>query len=292
MRVLVIGNPVAGPGRSEKRIHAFTRALKRKGHHVEVFLTGKAGDALDRARSINGTVDRLVIAGGDGTVNEVINGLSDPSRIPLLHLPTGTANQLARSLCLPLNPEALAAILEQGNVRHIDLGLANGRRFLLLVSAGFDAKVAAEVKKVRGDKLGYAGYALPLLKAAAEYCAPELHVVADGGERISGCNVMVLKVREYGGFFVFAEDARLDSGHFEVCVFRDGTKSKILLYALAGLVGRASDVPGLTRIPARRVRIESEEPIPVEVDGDHFGDTPVEIELLHSVVPVIVEKPI
>jgi diacylglycerol kinase (ATP) len=288
MRVLVIGNPVAGPGRSEDRIHAFTSALKRKGHHVEVFLTGKAGDALDRARSVDGTVDRLVVAGGDGTVNEVINGLADPSRIPLLHLPTGTANQLARTLGLPPIPEALVAILEQGNVRRIDLGLANDRRFLLLVSAGFDAIVAAEVKKVRGDKLGYAGYALPLLKAAAEYCAPELHVVADGGERISGCNVMVLKVREYGGFFVFAEDASLDSGHFEVCVFRDGTKSKILLYALAGLVGRASDVPGLTRLPARRVRIESEEPIPVEVDGDHFGDTPVEIELLHSVVPMIV----
>ena len=169
MRVLVIGNPVAGPGRSEDRIHAFTSALKRKGHHVEVFLTEKAGDALDRARSVDGTVDRLVVAGGDGTVNEVINGLADPSRIPLLHLPTGTANQLARTLGLPPVPEALVAILEQGNVRRIDLGLANDRRFLLLVSAGFDAKVAAEVKKVRGDKLGYAGYALPLLKAAAEH---------------------------------------------------------------------------------------------------------------------------
>ena len=89
--------------------------------------------------------------------------------------------------------------------------------------------------------------------------------------------------------FSFSRKMRVSTQGTLRCVCSaTGTKSKILLYALAGLVGRASDVPGLIRLPARRVRIESEEPIPVEVDGDHFGDTPVEIELLHSVVPMIV----
>ena len=101
---------------------------------------------------------------------------------------------------------------------------------------------------------------------------------------------MVLKVRRYGGVLVFAEDASLDSGHFDVCVFRDGSRSRILLYALAGLVRRASDVPGLIRLTARHVRIESQQPVPIEIDGDYFGNTPVDIEIVPSVLPMIVPR--
>lgn len=287
MRVLVIGNPIAGIGRTERRIHRFVRLLKHHGHAVEVFLTSAAGDALERARLIDNGVDRLVVAGGDGTVNEVLNGLADPSRIPILHLPTGTANQLARSLGLPAETENLVKLVEEGSIHRIDMGLAGDRRFLLLVSAGFDAKVTEEIKKRRNDKLGYSGYVLPVLKTLANRCDARIEVVVDGQQRISGCNVMVLKVREYGGLFVFAEDARLDSGYLDVCVFREGTVGWICLYAFAGLMRKASDCPGLIRVKARTVRIEAEEPAPVEIDGDHFGMTPVEIDLRPSFVPVI-----
>lgn len=220
-------------------------------------------------------------------MNEVINGLADPSRIPILHLPTGTANQLARSLDLPFDSEELAVILEQGAIRRIDLGLAGNRRFLLLVSAGFDARVAEEVKKCRGDTLGYSGYVFPILKACASHRPAQLNVIVDNQKMMAGCNVMVLKVREYGGVFVFAEDARLDSGRFDVCVFQQGSIGWMSLYAVAGLVGRATDVPGVIRLTARTVRIESKEPVPVEIDGDHFGMTPIDISMQPAVVPMV-----
>jgi diacylglycerol kinase family enzyme len=131
---------------------------------------------------------------------------------------------------------------------------------------------------------------LPVLKTLGNLRDAKLEVMVDGGEKISGCNAMILKVREYGGLFVFADDARLDSGFFDVCVFREGTVGWICLYAFAGLMRKASDCPGLIHIKARKVRIESQEPVPVEIDGDHFGMTPIEIELRPSVVPVITAR--
>jgi len=288
MNILVIGNPIAGTGQTDRRIKLFVRALEQHGHDVQVLMSKRSGEALELAGAIDGDINRLVVAGGDGTVNEVINGLIDPSRIPILHLPTGTANQLARSLDLPFDPYKLADILEHGSIRRIDMGLVENHRFLLLVSSGFDARVAREVKKSRNDTLGYAGYLVPILRACASHRAHQLRVIIDNEQTISGCNVMVLKVREYGGFFVFAQEARLDSGYFEVCVFQQGSIPWMSLYAFAGLVGKAAELPGVIRVKARMVRIESEDPIPVEIDGDHFGMTPVDIQIQPSVVPVIV----
>jgi diacylglycerol kinase (ATP) len=288
MKILVIGNPIAGTGQADRWINVFARALEQHGHDVQVFMSKRSGEALEKAGAIDGDIDRIVVAGGDGTVNEVINGLSDPKRIPILHLPTGTANQLARSLDLPFDPYELANILEHGSIRRIDMGLVENHRFLLLVSSGFDARVAREVKKSRNDTLGYAGYVVPILRACASHRAHQLHVIIDDKQTIPGCNVMVLKVRQYGGVLVFAEEARLDSGHFEVCIFQQGSIPWMSLYAVAGLVGKATELPGVIRVRARMVRIESEDPIPVEIDGDHFGITPVNIQMQPSVVPVIV----
>ncbi len=288
MQVLVIGNPIAGKGKAERRIYEFVRALERLGHHVELSMATAAGEALERARSVNSRTDALVAAGGDGTVNEILNGLADPSNIPILHLPVGTANQLARTLGLPFEPEKLASILDQRVVRRVDMGLAGDRRFLMVVSAGADAQVTEEIKKQRNGGLGYSGYVLPILKTAVGHRCTKLEVVVDEGRRIVGCEVMVLKVRLYGGLLVFDDDARLDSGHFHVCVFREGTLGRLALYASAGLIRAASYLPDITRVTCQRVRIESEEPVPVEVDGDHFGTTPIDIRLEPSVVPLIV----
>jgi diacylglycerol kinase (ATP) len=288
MRVLIIANPIAGRGQTERQVREFADLLESCGHDVEIHVTARAGEAEERARSLDTNLDRLVVAGGDGTMNEVLNGLADPSQIPILHFPTGTANQLALTLQLPGDHEQLAKCLEQGVNRRIDMGIAGDRRFLLLVSAGFDAKVAEEVRKCRGSSLGYTGYMLPILKAASAHKPARLRIVVDGRQEITGYNVMVLKVRRYGGLFVFADHASLDSGSFEICVFREGTIGWLCLYALAGLTGKASDFPGLIRTTGRKVRIESESAVPVEIDGDHFGETPIDIELQPAVVPFIV----
>jgi diacylglycerol kinase (ATP) len=287
MRLLIIGNPIAGTGRAISRIEEFAQVLERRGHQTEIFLTSGAGSAAERARTIDSSLDRLVVAGGDGTVNEVLNGIPDPSRVPLLHFPVGTANQLALTLGLPSEMELLADALEKAKILKADLGLVGNRRFLMLLTAGFDAAVTEEVKRHRNGGLGYIGYVIPIVKTIAHLKPVRLKVILDEHTEVIGATVMLLKVRLYGGFLVFAEDARLDSGCFHVCVFREGSVSHIVSYALAGLTRTSSYHTDIMRFRARSVRIESDNRVPVEADGDHYGITPVTVRLEPSVVPLI-----
>lgn len=289
-KVLLIGNPIAGKGKSEALIRQFVQGLEQRGHQIETFLTESAGDANRRARSIEPDVGTLVVAGGDGTLNEVLNGLSDPSRIPIALLPTGTANILAHELAAPCRPEAVAHAVERGNVRWLDMGLAGGHRFLMLLSAGLDAMVTEEVRKRRGKSLGYWGYFLPVLRGLARYRVPELRVTVDERQGLRGAFVLVSNTRNYGGIFRFADRARCDSGHFDVCVFPKGTLLSLSRYYLAALLGCVSRVTDVIYVTGRRVRIESREPVAIQIDGDPFGTTPVVVDLLPGTVPIVVSQ--
>jgi diacylglycerol kinase (ATP) len=288
MVVLVIGNPTAGRGHSQARIDRLARVLESRGHEVEVFLTQKAGDAALRAGRIGPDVERLVVAGGDGTINEILNGLPDPSRVPILHMPSGTANMLARDLNLPFRAHELAEILETGAVRWADMGIVNNRRFLLLVTCGFDARVTEVIKRDRGHTLGYRGYLLPTLRALNQYGPVDLHVSIDGTWKATGSQVMILNVRHYGGLLVFSDTAALDSGKFDVCVFQRGSVASLVRYGLAALFRMSSMLPDVMRFFGRRITIESSLPCPTEVDGDYFGTTPLGIDLLDAKVPLLV----
>ncbi len=243
---------------------------------------------MHRARSIEPDVGTLVVAGGDGTLNEVVNGLPDPSRIPIALLPLGTANILAHELGLPKKPQAVVRAVERGRVRWIDMCLVGKHRSLMLVSAGIDAMITEDVRTRRGKRLGYLGYILPILKALSRYRAPDLYVSVDGREASRGAFVVVSNTRNYGGIFTFTDRARCDSGHLDICIFPRGSLFALCWYyfaALCGSVSRKTDVDYLT---GKQVRIESREPVSVQVDGDHFGNTPVLVNIVPSSVPIIV----
>lgn len=290
MHILVIGNPTAGRGLTEARVHRFVGMLKARGHTVETLLTRKAGDAYDRARQVGPEVERLVVVGGDGTINETLNGLEDPSLVPLLHVPTGTANMMARDIGLPSRLEALAEIVDTGNVCMADIGLIGSKRFLLLATCGFDATVARVIGELRRERLGYRGYAGPILKVLWSYTPTDLKITIDGERKVTGRQVMVLNVRHYGGLFMFSHTAALDSGYFDVCVFQGGSRGAVVKYALAGLFRLVPKLTDVTRFTCTKIRIESPSPCPVEVDGDYFGTTPQEIELVRAAVPILVPR--
>ncbi len=149
MNVTLIANPVAGRGKAEGQIQKLVQILDRRGPHVETFLTQAAGDARRCASRIEPGPGTIVVAGGDGTLNEVLNGVADPSTTPIALLPTGTANVLAHELGIPNNPEDVAGILDQGVVRKLDMGTIGDSRFLLLVSTGFDAMVTEKIQRGR-----------------------------------------------------------------------------------------------------------------------------------------------
>jgi YegS/Rv2252/BmrU family lipid kinase len=292
MKVLVIANPVAGTGRGRARTDALIRALQTRGHAVERFATRAPGDARRCVAEAEGTVARIVAAGGDGTLNEIVNGLADPGGTPLVPLALGTANMLAGALGIPRAPAALADVVERGAIRRIDMGLAGATRFLGVAGVGFDAMVTEAVRRTRTGPLGYRGYALPILRTLRGYRAPRLRVRLDGGPEIPCGFAIVAKLANYGGLFAVTPDVAPDSGRLGVCLFRDASFPglvRIVWPAWRGTLAARRDCVVAT---ATHVEVASDEPtpVPVQLDGDPWGHTPVELRITPAVVQMLVPR--
>ena len=288
MRILVICNPISGGGRAGSLGADLSQRLERAGHSVELYRTTCRGDARVRAARVDPEVERIVVVGGDGTINEVLNGLPDPERIPLAQLATGTANLLAHELHLPWSAEAMSELLGNGAIRRLDLGLAGDRRFLMVTSAGFDAMVTHEAQGQRSGTMSYARWVPSIVRVARRYRPPRLSVVVDEAEPVDCEMVIVSNIRNYGGLFTAADLARCDSGHLDVCAL-----TRAGIPALVGATWSAfrrglSGHPGVRYMTGRRILVRSEETVPVEVDGDPAGTTPLDVSVRPRVVPVVV----
>lgn len=290
MKVLVVANPAAGSGRRRERTDVLVRRLEARGHSVERFATRAPGDARRRVAEAEGTVDCIVAAGGDGTLNEVVNGLVDPGRTPLVPLALGTANMLAGALGIPRDPEALVDVIERGSLRRIDLGHADGSRFLGVVGVGFDAMVTEAVRRTRRGTLGYAGYALPILRTLRGYRAPRLRVFLDDRAPEACGFVIVAKLPNYGGLFAVTPDARPDSGRLDACLFRDASFPGLVRIVWPAWRGRLAARGDCLVTRAQRIRIEAEgvAPVSVQLDGDAWGGTPVDLSVDSGRVPMLV----
>ena len=289
MKVLVVANPAAGTGRGRARTAELVRALEVRGHAVECFSTRSPGDARRRVADAERCVDAIVAAGGDGTLNEVVNGLADPSRTPLVPLALGTANMLAGALGIPRDPAALVALLEAGTIRRIDLGRVGATRFLGVAGVGFDAMVTEAVRRRRRGSLGYRGYALPILRTLAGYRVPRLRVRLDGGAPIACGFAIVAKLPNYGGLFAVTPDAQPDSGRLHVCLFHDASIAGLVRIVRPARRGRLAERADCTVAASSQIAVESEdEPVAVQLDGDAWGTTPIEITLEPRVVPLLV----
>ncbi|MBK8101042.1 MAG: 3-deoxy-8-phosphooctulonate synthase [Planctomycetes bacterium] len=162
-RLLILANPISGGGKSRALAPALQRELAQRGVAAEVYFTKCAGDATARAHvAASEPWSGLVAVGGDGTVNEVLAGMDDPTR-PLGVLPVGTANVLAMELRLPKKPAAAAAVIAAGHTRSLAIGIANDRRFLLFIGAGVDGSVVQRLAQVRSGTLGKHKWAGPIL---------------------------------------------------------------------------------------------------------------------------------
>lgn len=226
VRICVIFNPAA---RGEKARH-FRRHLNEIGGHSALKATTAAGDARRlAAESVGENFDLIVAAGGDGTVNEVLNGIGDTpdgfSKARLGVLPLGTVNVFARELKIPARIERAWEIIQRGNEIKIDLPCAefakNGVRkkiyFAQMGGAGLDARAIELVDFSLKKKIGPLAYVVAGLKALRER-KPQIKVLANG-HTISGELVLVGNGRLYGGAFEIFPEAKLSDGFFEICVF-------------------------------------------------------------------------
>jgi diacylglycerol kinase (ATP) len=287
-RILVIFNPVAG-ARRRRRLDSVLEALRAAGCAVTVRPTTQRGDAEAFAREARAdTCDVVLAAGGDGTINEVANGLGAGAP-PLALCPLGTANVLAAEIGLATDPAAVAHTVLHGRVSEVAVGIANGRRFLMMAGVGFDAQVVAGIVPRLKKMLGKGAYVLETFRQLLHYRFPRFHFVIDG-QPYEGASAIIAKGHFYAGRFVCAPDARLESPSFQVCLFRSGGPFAVLYYGTAMMLGLVPRLPDVALVTGTRIEVQGPAGDPVQGDGDTLAAMPLSVSLaperLKLLVPV------
>jgi YegS/Rv2252/BmrU family lipid kinase len=296
-RVKIIVNPVSGKGMALRRAEAVAETLRTLGCEVDLQQTRQGGDARRLAADSLG-FSAVAATGGDGTVNEVLNGLpiDAPSGAPsLAMIPSGTANVLAKELRLPRRTDELARLLGEGKETAWDLGVEreSGRRFLLFASAGFDAHVVHLFHATRTGPIRMWQYAWWGLKSLLQYDVPRISVELDGQKIADDASwVLVSQVANYGGPLVLTADARPGRGTFEVMIHRRRGRWDVvtLLWSatMAWLFGGRCKGADLRFHAAKRVRLSSADGrrVPLQVDGDPGGQLPADLELIAGAIRI------
>ena len=274
-RVLVIHNPTAG-WRRRLHLSQVLHHLAELGCSVTVRRTRAPGDAESLARAAKeAECDVVVAAGGDGTINEVANGLAGKP-IPLAVIPLGTANVLAEEIGMPRSPRRVARVIAEAPPTPIHLGIANGRLFLLMAGVGFDAKVVAHVDPRFKRRFGRLAYVLVSLVGLFRFSRSEYHVTVDG-ETYRAASAIIANGRYYGGRFSCAPLARLTDPLLHVCLFQRSGPLRAMRYGLWLLLGRLDRLPDFRVVPGRRIKVEGANGEPVQADGDIIAQSPLKV---------------
>jgi YegS/Rv2252/BmrU family lipid kinase len=288
-RLAVIYNPTAGP-RRRRRFAAGLALLSAAGAVARVLATERRGDAerFAAAAASDGSADAIVAAGGDGTINEVINGMAG-SGLPLGLMPLGTANVLAAELGIAVNPGAVAGAIAGGAVRRIHLGRCNGRYFVMMAGVGLDAHVVAAIKPRLKRAFGKLAYVAEGLNQIARL-APVRYRVTIDGVAADAATVIVANGRFYGGRYVVAAAADLGLPVLHACLFGRAGRVAALGYSVAMLFDRLQHLPepDLAVRPGTRILIDGPAGDPIQGDGDVIGRLPAVIELAPSTLDVFV----
>ena len=281
-----IVNPKSSSGNGRKKWDLVANALKNRNVDYKVYFTRQEGHAVFLSRKIctHHNDITLVAVGGDGTANEVLNGIADTTQITFGYIPTGSSNDLARALKIPSDPlAALEIILNPKQLIDMNIGCLaspdDRMSFAVSCGIGFDAAVCHEalhsrikpfLNKIKLGKLTYLGIALKqllLLKPSA------MEVILDGNETYHYEDVYFITVMNQiyeGGGFMFCPDAKPDDGYLDICVVEQMSKLRALSLLPTAFHGNHVRAKGVHILRCRQVQIKAPHPLPVHADGELF----------------------
>lgn len=269
----IILNPWSDKGKAGQR-ESLIRSLLNQYHlSFEIARTSGRGEAiaLARAAAERGCYRAVVAAGGDGTINEIVNGLLG-THVPLGFLPIGTGNDIIKMFDLsPARLDDAVRRLRDGQVRPVDVGVVNGRAFLNGLGVGFDACIAVEASRLKRVH-GFAVYVVALIKALIRFRPPEMTISFDG-QTITRRMLLasVSNGRCHGGGFWITPDAEIDDGLFDLCLVNQLRIDEFARHIPKVLKGRHTRLRQVTMARAREVIIDSSTPVAAHVDGEILG---------------------
>lgn len=276
MRIAFIINPTAGKGRAAKTIPEIERTMNGlENVEYSLLYTEKPGHAMSIAKDAASSGTDIVFAvGGDGTVNEVMNGLLDTSTA-LAVLPCGSGNDFIRSLGISGKTDKIIKDAVNGLKRLIDVGHINDRFFVNIASAGFDAEVVLATQKAKRFMLsGSAAYIAGLIWTIFSYKASAVRINLT--DKVMEEKVLLMAVangKYYGGGMMAAPDAELDDGYFDICIIKSMPKWKMLALFPQFMKGKHKKFKEVSFHRSDTVSIESDKGLAVNVDGEVFRDT-------------------
>jgi diacylglycerol kinase (ATP) len=275
-RIVIIANRGAGSF-SQKQFTSVCAQLESAEVAVQSCFCGDFGEMTEKANELSRLPDRpiVVAAGGDGTINAVLNGLAG-NRATCAIVPMGTANVMALELGITTSGQAASRILN-GIPHPFTAGLlknsTRSSRFFLMAGAGFDGHVVRAVSLTEKQRFGKGAYLLSALRSLASWDAGELQVTTET-ETFSCGTLIICNASRYGGSFSLAPPATIFSSSFELIAIKGNSRSAVLRAIAGAALGRSgSEV--LYRTTASSIKIAGTKP--VQADGDDWGDAPVEI---------------
>jgi diacylglycerol kinase (ATP) len=289
-RFLVLVN--AGAGLSQPwLVDAVVRALERPGGTVTRETLGEFAAIRRRAATAarSQQYDVVVVAGGDGTIRAAAAGMSGTD-VPLAIIPCGTANVLAQEIGLIARPDHVCRMLRDGPQISIACAKANGEPFLLMAGAGFDARVVGALNHALKSRIGKVAYAGPVLSALMR--PPDTLSVTIDNRCFEASWVVIANARHYAGRFVLAPRTGIQQRGLEAVLFRASSRAVLLGQLFSLLRGRldtrATRNGDVAMHECAHVTISAADPVPVQIDGDPFGMTPLEAQAGSEAIRLIV----
>jgi len=297
-QVLIFANPIAGRGVARTLAHGLRQRLADEGYAPHLF--------LDPARTVrwHNTTGRpvaaVIVIGGDGTLRSVAQwALHDATQAlrdtpPLLIVPLGTANLMGRHLGIRWDEqhreEQILAALRRRRVVRLDVAEAGDGLCLAMAGVGVDACVIHELEKLRRGPITLAHYALPVVRTAIKYRFPPIAVTVDGVKVFGPAAgvAFIGNIAEYGTGFAVLPHARSDDGVLDVCALRCASAFEMAGLFIQAAAGLHTHAPGAVYLKGRHVTVTADEPVPVQIDGEAGGFTPLHMNLLPARIPFIV----
>ena len=300
MKVQLVYNPVAGQRNIAEDLDQVMGFLRGRGWEVTLRRTLGPGDAAIFAREAAESQHDLVVAvGGDGTLGEVASGLAH-SECALGILPIGTGNVWARMLGVPtwtlIDRSALmeaARILVDGTIQSVDIGLVNGKRFLLWTGIGFDAQIAQVVEPHREIRRSFGNltYLVGAITIGSRLRGTRMTVVIDGKAlRQRVILLLITNIQLYGGVLKVAPQAQLDDGLLDVYVFKGADLLDVLRHVITILMGKQLEDPKIEAYQAHHIEIRGDRRLPLQTDGDPAGYLPATVTVEPKALRVVVPK--
>lgn len=287
MNVCIIANPASGAGRGAQLAEEIRKALAPRVESVEVAVTGAAGDAERIAQHVR--ADCVVSVGGDGTANEILNGMNDQVRTLAIY-PAGTANVVARQLGIRKNIAAFAELVARRSVRHIDGGTANGRKFLLGIGAGLDAMIAKQVAARQDGARGLGRWIMPAVRSVLHFNHAPIRVRVDGEIVTESTSyAIVANCRFSAGVFPVTRRADVADGLLDLCAMHRLSVPKLAWMAIAVWSPGFPERGDVVYRQGTEFVLEpaSSLPVPLHVDGEVAGFLPATCRVLPGAFEMI-----